>query len=178
MNCGNCGAPARLDRERGLIVCDYCGSEAMPPTTEDGVQVLVASDLRCPACNATLSEGRIESHELLYCESCKGLLVDMDTFLPLVDALRLYRSGPCSVLSRRDEDALKQPRVCPHCQGAMGNHPYGGGGNVFIDTCEKCCVNWLDKGELQRIVAAPDPVHYAPVYSDYGSAGESDRPDE
>src|SRR5712691_2276074 len=39
MTCANCGAPARLDLERGLIVCDYCGTEAVPAIGEDGVQV-------------------------------------------------------------------------------------------------------------------------------------------
>jgi Zn-finger nucleic acid-binding protein len=178
MNCANCGAPARLDHERGLIVCEYCGSEAIPSTTEDGVQVLVPTDLRCPACDAALSEGRVEKRDLLYCETCKGILVDMDSFLPLVETLRLYHSGPSVALSRREDDALKLPRICPRCQGEMDHHPYGGGGNVFMDTCEKCSMNWLDKGELQRIVAAPDPGHYAPVYSNYGSAGESDRPED
>jgi Zn-finger nucleic acid-binding protein len=42
----------------------------------------------------------------------------------------------------------------------MDTHPYGGPGNVIIDTCENCSVNWLDHGELQRIVRAPDS-HYA-----------------
>jgi Zn-finger nucleic acid-binding protein len=32
----------------------------------------------------------------------------------------------------------------------------GGPGNVVIDTCERCRVNWLDSGELRRIAVAPD----------------------
>jgi Zn-finger nucleic acid-binding protein len=35
-------------------------------------------------------------------------------------------------------------------------HPYGGPGNLTIDTCERCGVNWLDPGELRRIAMAPD----------------------
>jgi Zn-finger nucleic acid-binding protein len=38
----------------------------------------------------------------------------------------------------------------------MISHLYGGPGNVVIDSCERCLVNWLDAGELQRIAAAPD----------------------
>src|SRR5258708_32184960 len=126
MNCGNCGAPARLDHERGLIVCDYCGTEAMPPTGEDGVQVLVATDLRCPACEGSLSEGRIESRDVLYCESCRGLLLDMDSFLPLVDTLRLYRSGPSAIVLRRQDDARKLPAIGPRCQAPRDPHPSAG----------------------------------------------------
>jgi Zn-finger nucleic acid-binding protein len=38
----------------------------------------------------------------------------------------------------------------------MDTHLYGGGGNVIIDDCENCDLNWLDYGELDRIVRAPD----------------------
>jgi len=37
----------------------------------------------------------------------------------------------------------------------------------MIDTCEKCSVNWLDKGELQRMVAAPDYAYDAPMFPKY-----------
>ena len=46
----------------------------------------------------------------------------------------------------------------------MDNHPYGGGGNVYIDSCEPCSVIWLDGGELRRIVMAPDRE---PLYLKY-----------
>jgi Zn-finger nucleic acid-binding protein len=45
---------------------------------------------------------------------------------------------------------------CPLCKLAMDKHAYGGGGNVDVDSCEQCEVLWLDRGELSRIVAAPD----------------------
>jgi Zn-finger nucleic acid-binding protein len=179
MNCANCGAPARLDLERGLIVCDYCRTETTPPIGEDGVQVLVQTGMQCPACENALAEGRAGEFELLYCTACRGMLVPMADFMPLVANLRLYRAGPAAVLPRDPEHGIKLPRICPRCQSPMDHHPYGGGGNVFLDTCEACSANWLDKGELQRIVAAPDPVvQYAPLYSEYGRAGEFDRQDD
>jgi Zn-finger nucleic acid-binding protein len=36
----------------------------------------------------------------------------------------------------------------------MQNHFYGGPGNLVIDTCERCHLNWLDPGELRRIARA------------------------
>jgi len=45
---------------------------------------------------------------------------------------------------------------CPNCGVQMVTHPYGGPGNVILDTCEHCSLNWVDYGELQRIVRAPD----------------------
>ena len=42
----------------------------------------------------------------------------------------------------------------------MIGHPYGGPGNVNIDTCERCSVIWLDRNELRRIALAPDRARY------------------
>jgi hypothetical protein len=38
----------------------------------------------------------------------------------------------------------------------MDTHFYGGPGNVVIDSCENCCLTWLDGGELKRIATAPE----------------------
>jgi Zn-finger nucleic acid-binding protein len=43
---------------------------------------------------------------------------------------------------------------CPGCAKPMLNHFYGGPGNLVIDTCERCHLNWLDPGELRRIARA------------------------
>jgi Zn-finger nucleic acid-binding protein len=41
----------------------------------------------------------------------------------------------------------------------MDTHYYGGPGNVVIDDCSRCFLNWLDHGELMRIVEAPDRTY-------------------
>ena len=38
----------------------------------------------------------------------------------------------------------------------MDTHFYNGPGNMIIDDCDTCELNWLDHGELMRIVRAPD----------------------
>ena len=45
---------------------------------------------------------------------------------------------------------------CPHCHQHMDTHFYNGPGNVIIDDCDTCELNWLDHGELMRIARAPD----------------------
>jgi Zn-finger nucleic acid-binding protein len=45
---------------------------------------------------------------------------------------------------------------CPSCRRKMDTHPYGGPGNVVIDNCPRCKVNWLDHDELHRITRAPE----------------------
>jgi Zn-finger nucleic acid-binding protein len=37
----------------------------------------------------------------------------------------------------------------------MDVHPYGGPGNIVIDNCPHCRLNWLDSGEFFRVVRAP-----------------------
>jgi Zn-finger nucleic acid-binding protein len=41
----------------------------------------------------------------------------------------------------------------------MDSHVYGGGGNAVIGSCERCEVNWLHHGGLDRIVRAPDRMY-------------------
>jgi Zn-finger nucleic acid-binding protein len=48
----------------------------------------------------------------------------------------------------------------------METHSYCGPGNVVIDSCEPCSLNWLDHGELARIAQAPDDRGPDPDYRD------------
>jgi Zn-finger nucleic acid-binding protein len=144
------------------MVCEYCGSEATPRIGEDGVQIVGESSKPCPVCKSRLSDGLIEAQPLLYCSHCHGMLLSMDKFLPLVQELRAAREGPAHFLAR-DADPGRILN-CPLCSKEMDNHPYGGGGNVYIDSCEPCSVIWLDGGELRRIVMAPDRE---PLYLKY-----------
>lgn len=96
------------------------------------------------------------------------MLIEMSGFVGLIQALRSYRDRPADALPRRGADG-RGPLACPRCSQEMHSHFYGGPGNVQMDTCQQCLVNWLDKAELQRIVSAPDstysppPLEYAPA---------------
>jgi hypothetical protein len=99
MTCQNCGALVRLDRERGLLICDYCGSECTPLADEDGVQVTGETARPCAVCHAPLSTGRIEARDVLYCTACHGILVSMDDFGFLLEDLREHRSRAGALLT-------------------------------------------------------------------------------
>lgn len=145
----------RLMRDQGLMICDYCGSQTAPALDEDGVLVLDPTKHACPVCALPLSTASIEEHELLYCSGCHGMLFEMEKFYSIVQELREHRYWSRSTLaprSRGPERVLK----CPLCGKEMDQHAYGGGGNVEVDSCEACGVLWLDRGELSRVVAAPD----------------------
>jgi Zn-finger nucleic acid-binding protein len=172
MTCANCGASARLDRERGVFVCDYCGGEFVPAAGEDGVQVRVDTMCKCPVCDGMLSEAKLEFHLLLYCTRCHGMLVAIDEFVPLIGALRSYRYQPSMAVPPQHAQGERLPRICPRCSQAMDNHSYGGPGNVVIDTCERCSLNWLDKGELQKIASSTDRTFYESLFSASGDPRE------
>ncbi len=97
----------------------------------------------------------MESCSLLFCPQCHGMMFQMDAFPPVIEHLRSLRERP-AFLAPRDLADSERFLGCPVCGRGMDNHPYGGGGNVNVDTCEDCEVIWLDRGELHKIVAAPD----------------------
>jgi Zn-finger nucleic acid-binding protein len=166
-----------LDRDRNLMVCQYCHSEAVPPMDEDGVQIVGETTKVCPCCESKLSDGLMESQALLYCVQCHGMLISMEKFLPLVEHLRALRDRPAAFVGAPGHQNDVKNLHCPLCNGAMDDHPYGGPGNVIIDSCEECSVIWLDRGELRRIVVAPDPqpAYSGSLYSDHEPIGESDH---
>jgi len=149
----------RADRERAIFVCDYCGSHAVPPAADDGVLLLGQTSHPCPVCVTVLSTGSLESYDILYCEHCRGMLVSMDDFQPLISAMRTVDRLAAFLGPRSSADA-ERALNCPKCGEAMDGHPYGGGGNVNIDSCESCELIWLDRGELRKIASAPDRVAY------------------
>ncbi|MGD0548268.1 MAG: hypothetical protein ABR991_10645, partial [Terracidiphilus sp.] len=53
----------------------------------------------------------------------------------------------------------------------MDAHFYGGPGNVVIDSCEECCVIWLDRGEARRIArsAGGGVAHESSFSEDYSA---------
>jgi hypothetical protein len=73
-----------------------------------------------------------------------------------VEDLRAHRETPAEIPHHPDPHELDRHIRCPQCHEEMDTHPYAGPGNVIIDNCERCEANWLDYGELRRIVQAPD----------------------
>ncbi|MCU1335548.1 MAG: hypothetical protein JWO19_1129 [Bryobacterales bacterium] len=138
------------------------------PVNEDGVPVAAETTKVCPACQSMLSDGTIENRSVLYCTKCGGVLVSIAKFLPLVEYLRAVWGSTGANIEPRDNADADRHFTCPLCDRTMMGHPYGGPGNVNIDTCERCSVIWLDRNELRRIAMAPD--HYS-LYSKYDPGG-------
>ena len=149
MNCPNCGAAMRLKDDADYLLCDYCQTPHFPDPNSDGVRVLgVEAPIPCPVCAISLTHASVARERIFYCERCRGMLIAMGVFTEIVAAAA--RPPDWKDLDRRIH--------CPKCSSTMDTHPYCGPGNIIIDTCEPCVVNWLDYGELDRVVRAPDPA--------------------
>jgi len=146
----------RMDRDHGTLVCDHCGTHEEPPVLVDGVELQNETSRMCPDCSTPLSSGRLEGCPLLCCPRCFGMLIGMDRFAAIIDAVRVRETTSVRSALPRRQDPGDRVIDCPSCGRHMLAHLYGGPGNVVIDTCERCQVNWLDPGELRRIAFAPD----------------------
>ena len=84
------------------------------------------------------------------------MLIDMNRFADIIDVVRANEERAFRIALPRRQNPTDRPIDCPTCGHPMLGHLYGGPGNVVIDSCERCQVNWLDPGELRRIAMAPD----------------------
>jgi Zn-finger nucleic acid-binding protein len=160
MNCPNCGAPMRLLDGRECLTCDYCKSEYLPEKNEDGVRVLdEPSELSCPVCAVPLVHAILATHQMLYCTRCRGSLMPGPVFVLALRDLRAHRGDSEGIPHAPDPKELLRRIQCPQCHRTMDTHYYAGPGNVVIDDCESCELNWLDAGELMAIVRAPDHAY-------------------
>ena len=152
--------------EGSSLKCDYCHNVVVPDKDTSGVRVLAESPGReaCPICNLPLMQSTLGREPLLYCTKCHGMLVAMMEFESLIDAARTA-SAPIASLPA-DVHELDRKIACPHCHRPMEAHFYAGSGNVVMDSCEPCCLHWLDHDELARIAQAnptePNPIDSAP----------------
>jgi Zn-finger nucleic acid-binding protein len=160
MNCPGCGAPMRLEENEESLRCEYCRSVYTPEPNDEGVRQLgKASELACPVCAVALEQAALAGHRILYCARCQGMLVPMNDFLALIEELRSHHGGAETVQPPADRTALQRHVNCPKCHAQMDTHFYEGPGNIVIDDCSHCFLNWLDKGEMMKIVHAPDHLY-------------------
>lgn len=140
--------------DNGAMACGHCGSIDESGMVAYDLSILEASGVACPQCAATLDDARIEGCPVRYCSSCHGVLVEMKHFTTLSDAVRAREPRHGVALPRRQQPGERM-LPCPICGAPMLSHVYGGPGNIVLDTCERCAVNWLDPSELRRIAQAP-----------------------
>jgi Zn-finger nucleic acid-binding protein len=156
MNCENCGAPLRTIANRDYFVCDYCTAIVFrEPDVDDVIVLGERGVLPCPLCQGTLVTAKVGDGSVLFCERCRGILCDQQTFGAVVGQLRNDPATPLAIPRPINRADLARNVPCPQCASLMDTHPYYGPGNVVVDTCGQCRLIWLDHGELHKIVSAP-----------------------
>ena len=155
-SCTSCGAPREYDRGRLLFTCRHCGTEEPVPVNLQAFDLLEPSALHCPACKSNLLNALAGGRQVYICLGCHGALVPMASFMAVVAVVRFYEGQSLDVLPARRQEPGDRLLMCPSCGQVMTSHHYGGGGNLVMDSCEHCELNWLDPGELRRIALAPD----------------------
>jgi Zn-finger nucleic acid-binding protein len=155
-SCGSCGAPREYDRGRLIFTCRHCGTEEPVPVGLQAFDLADPSGLECPSCRGSLLHAAAGGRPIQVCSACHGALVAMSSFMAVVAVVRFFEGQSLDVLPMRQQKPGDRQVACPSCGHAMRSHLYGGPGNIVMDTCEHCELNWLDKGELRRIALAPD----------------------
>jgi Zn-finger nucleic acid-binding protein len=135
--------------------CAHCGTEEPIPAALSAFELGEGAGADCPACHAALLGASVAGWPTSVCPSCFGVLAGMASFVAVVEAVRLLDGPPVDALPPRRQRPGDRVLLCPRCHDPMLSHQYGGAGNVVIDSCESCQVNWLDGGELRRIALAP-----------------------
>jgi Zn-finger nucleic acid-binding protein len=156
--------------ENSTYKCDYCHNVVVADKDSDGVSLSTdceADGEPCPICALPLMKATLGRLPLLVCTKCDGMLIAMQEFQDLIAASRAEHRGPVAASpANSNSDALRRRIGCPHCHRPMEAHFYGGAGNVVMDTCEGCSLNWLDHGELARIANASSSSFAADSDSD------------
>jgi Zn-finger nucleic acid-binding protein len=83
-------------------------------------------------------------------------LINQFDFLTVIQYIRIHASGIEEPPPPVRMEELKRQVACPKCGQKMDTHPYGGPGNIIIDNCPACMLNWLDYMELYRVTHSPD----------------------
>lgn len=157
-SCESCGANLREHHSHRYLVCDHCdrlhflhaGSSA-----DDNVTLLHRYvEAECQRCQRDLRHGVIEEVDVLFCDSCRGILIDRSQFQTALERRR-SRVTHRGVIGKPVSPAdLASSIACPSCAKKMERYPYLGGGSTVIDACDHCNLIWFDAGEFNAITIA------------------------
>lgn len=124
--------------------------------------------MNCPKCNSELSTFQVDEMKLEQCTSCEGMWFDKDE-------IRQVKDKADSDLNWMDFEIWKHADKfksgkhkynCPKCNQKMEVLNYDET-NIEIDYCKSCEGVWLDKGEIQKLIAALEDELLTKSFSEY-----------
>ncbi len=134
----------------GSRFCAHCGAEATRERVEED------NPLKCPRCREDMQALRLGITTARECAQCGGLWLDPESLQKLANA-REESAGVVSELAARVPLNTAPPDVvryipCPRCDKLMNRSNFARSSGVILDVCKAHGV-WLDRGELQRVLA-------------------------
>jgi len=106
--------------------------------------------LQCPACREPMIAVEYKDVEVDTCVLCGGVWLDGGELEALVGSAVPPKAQPDASLGAPDRD-------CPICVHKLIKDRYGST-EVVVDKCAHGDGIWLDKGELEQILAASAPA--------------------
>jgi len=106
----------------------------------------------CPRCNVPLL---VEEHgdiTMEICGRCCGRWMDPDDLKGVLHVIKLPVDGP-AVRTGVDLTDVPENALCPRCGLPMEPFNYAGDSGVILDKCQDCGGLWLDRGNLERVLA-------------------------
>jgi len=114
--------------------------------------------MKCPACQAAMSELVLDGVSIDRCERCGGVWLDDGEAEALVKAA----PDPADELKKKKLDLLRQWKVapidprptdrpCPRCDDPLERVHYKDVPGLEVDKCAANCGMHLDEGELEKV---------------------------
>jgi len=119
---------------------------------------------QCPVCHEPMIAVEYRNVEIDTCAVCGGVWLDGGELEAITGSAVPPKTQP-------DPDLGPPDRDCPVCVHKLVKHRHGGTG-VVVDRCPHGDGIWLDKGELEQILAAAanDAPPQAPDHDAYAAA--------
>jgi Zn-finger nucleic acid-binding protein len=164
--CSHCGSETTLEERRLDAICVHCGARAASDAsfcTQCG-RALGRQETKlgkdpggCPRCGAALRERDLAATTVVECSSCGGLWLAPAVFDQLCQdadaSANATRELARSALPRAPFTETKVAYLpCPICKDLMVRKNFGGASGVILDVCRNDGI-WLDRGELERVLA-------------------------
>lgn len=106
----------------------------------------------CPRCHVSLLSEEHGDIVIERCDRCGGRWMTPDDLKAILDLIRLPVEGAPSRMGV-DLTDVEEDASCPHCGVPMEPFNYAGDSGIILDKCHSCGGLWLDKGDLERVLA-------------------------
>ena len=111
----------------------------------------------CPVCGEPMIILELEGVEIDHCLTCRGTWLDHGELERIAGGASAGEARPASELARKIREARagkRSGRRCPRCRRRLRPILLGAPAPIEVDRCSRCLGLWLDRGEVEAVVAS------------------------